>query len=847
MFEYCVYSLVQRSFSRWPTSGWLQGNSDSLCRCIELAAGSEHQFADGLDELKKLITRAGTLLDIRGSKRMHGCFGDMLGHEVGPQTSRMALVLLVIAFTMHSTISGASQIPTLGEIFDEDSLLTPRKIVQCWRYLLDEINCWPIFEIALNLVNCLDEHLAPLLFDWITESVAKLSGLSATTLHDLCGRVLQQLITERKSLAAFYTLPTSAALLGELAAGRLNYGRSSPTELKIADFACGTGTLLTATYQSLLRRYRYQGHDDKAIHSTMLENCLIAADIVPAATYLTASQLSAIHPAESFQRTQVYTMPYGEQSEGSALPLSLGSLDLTTSESSTALWGTGSAQVRGDHDDSLAELHLPDQSLDLVIMNPPFTRPTNHAVAEVPVPSFAGFSTSASEQKAMSQRLTQMRKKLTNPMGNGYAGLASNFLDLAHAKIRPGGTLAFVLPKTFLRGRSWQAARETLTKAYRDICLISIEATQQTQSAFSADTGLAEVLLIATRLGPYESSETSEALFVNLPTRPSSISEAVELAHRILHLENLQTGEVMLGDEHAFDYFRTPLENAGVAAVASLELATSMVPLTSGSLVSARTGASFELPLIALKQIGECGPVHRKIGSRGAKNPRGPFLIADPQPTPDFPVLWSHNAEIERQMSVHHDSRGVIRPGETDAALTIWKSATRLHFNLDFRLTSQSLSACMTPELTLGGRAWPSFTLFQEEWEKPVVLWANSTLGLLFHWWTGSRQQSGRANLTVSTLPDLLVLDPRELSSEQIERCGSLYDDLAERQMLRAKNAFRDETRHELDKRLLLEVLDLPEEAIDAVRHLCNQWCAEPSVSGGQSRLLSRGIKADAS
>ena len=34
---------------------------------------------------------------------------------------------------------------------------------------------------------------------------------------------------------------------------------------------------------------------------------------------------------------------------------------------------------------------IADASLDLVIMNPPFTRPTNHERSDEPVPSFAGF------------------------------------------------------------------------------------------------------------------------------------------------------------------------------------------------------------------------------------------------------------------------------------------------------------------------------------------------------------------------------------------------------------------------------------------------------------------------
>ena len=44
---------------------------------------------------------------------------------------------------------------------------------------------------------------------------------------------------------------------------------------------------------------------------------------------------------------------------------------------------------------------------DLVIMNPPFTRPTNHEKAEVPVPSFAGLGKTEDEQRAMAKRLAE--------------------------------------------------------------------------------------------------------------------------------------------------------------------------------------------------------------------------------------------------------------------------------------------------------------------------------------------------------------------------------------------------------------------------------------------------------
>ena len=75
---------------------------------------------------------------------------------------------------------------------------------------------------------------------------------------------------------------------------------------------------------------------------------------------------------------------------------------------------------------------------------------------------------------------------------------------------------------------------------------------------------------------------------------------------------------------------------------------------------------------------------------------------------------------------------------------------------------------CLTPEKCLGGRAWPNIVPGDERHEIPLLLWCNSTLGLLMHWWKGTRQQMGRSNMTITAIPDLPVLDPRTLTQEQI-------------------------------------------------------------------------------
>ena len=191
---------------------------------------------------------------------------------------------------------------------------------------------------------------------------------------------------------------------------------------------------------------------------------------------------------------------------------------------------TGKGAVADDPGGSIVEvLH---GSMDLVIMNPPFTRPTNHKTTGVPIPSFAGFRTKEDEQVKMSALLKEFKKGLSTPAGHGNAGLASNFIDLAHAKLRPGGILALVLPASFMQGKAWENARRLIHQHYEDILIVGIATDGSTDQAFSADTEMAEILLVATRKKDIE-KDLSDLFVVNILRRPQTQLEAVVMARRI--------------------------------------------------------------------------------------------------------------------------------------------------------------------------------------------------------------------------------------------------------------------------------------------------------------------------
>ncbi len=232
----------------------------------------------------------------------------------------------------------------------------------------------------------------------------------------------------------------------------------------------------------------------------------------------------------------------------------------------------------------------------------------------------------------------------------------------------------------------------------------------------------------------------------------------------------------------------------------------------------------------------------RSIGSLkgvnpGSKRPVGAFEIFPlGGGTSEYPILWKHDAPSGREsaMRVEPDHEGIPRPERRDKAVELWKTATRLHINRDFRLTSQPLAACRTPRPVLGGRAWPSFKLEELRDEPILCVWLNSTLGLLCRWLVSSRQQPGKAILTVSTLKHIPVLDPAALTVEQRNAFAVLYRRFELRLLLPANEAYHDTQRRLLDRWVLRILgLDAPAEA-RGLRLLRRQWCEEPSVHGGK-------------
>ncbi len=597
---------------RFPESGWLEGKAADLADLVRLVSVPQSAVDDAANFLQEGIDHGAEILDAEVDKLRPGIareIAGLLGMDNVAQTRRMACAIIANAMVFHERIAGMhDNIRPLRFVCGPGIANPQEQTLNAWADIL-KINYWPIFAIAKDILEQLPPDTARRLLDILRETTGKVNGTGVNNAHDLTGRVFQRLISDRKYLATFYTLPPSAALLARLAVAKLkapaavdsgfrrNDGEFDWSDagaiggLRIGDFACGTGALLSAVYEQIAARHEQAGGDAAAIHPVMMEEVLYGCDVMPSAIHITGSTLSGIQPETGFGQSRLYTMPYGRQDDGS---VKIGSLELLQSSSVMTLFNTSDPAMRtgsaGEETAAQVNVDVPDWGFDLVIMNPPFTRATNHegSHADVVNPAFAAFNASKSDMDDMGKRLNQLGK---NTCYHGNAGIASAFAALGHRKLKPGGVLALVLPLSAAAGLSWQGFRDMLAKDYTDLTVLSIAADGRDMS-FSSDTGMAECLVIA-RKCKAGIPPGKRARFASLRRRPAGFAPAKAIAGNITdagYVRELENGpyggtRLTIGDKLEGETLNAPAsESWGSVRLSDYSLAQTAYALSNSQL-----------------------------------------------------------------------------------------------------------------------------------------------------------------------------------------------------------------------------------------------------------------------
>lgn len=287
----------------------------------------------------------------------------------------------------------------------------------------------------------------------------------------------------------------------------------------------------------------------------------------------------------------------------------------------------------------------------------------------------------------------------------------------------------------------------------------------------------------------------------------------------------------------------------GLSRIADLSLAQTAFQLANMQriwLPGMESAESVGIPMTSVATIGVIGPIDRDVdGTTPTGGLRGPFTIEDVEPggAPTYPVLWAHDAQRERSMAFEGDTQGRPRRGSTaeeqsaiDAKVaSVWATASHCHCNRDFRFNSQSTGMQFTPRRTIGGRAWLSIRLSSRDKEMALVLWANTSMGLLLHWWHSTKQQPGRGSISKTLLQSLPILDVGVLGADQLDAAVQLFAALRGAELLPMHQMDEDPVREELDTEFCRSVLRLPESIIGPggqLDLLRRKLAREPSVRG---------------
>ncbi len=502
-------SVLEASALRW----WLHGTRGERLPDIRLRSGTPRDLADQLrvlplelEGVDRVVAAAGVVeygveqaaqqlaKHARLSRRIADIIAQTDQEKNRAAALRIGCLVVFNALAFQNRLSAEDgDVQMVGESWRNglDGLY------DAWRYICDNIDYVPVFELAADIIDTVRDGPSELHEAAIAPLIKAMEDTSRLEGHDLSGRLFHTLLTDAKFTGAYYTSVPAATLLARLVFQNWPKGvdwsdHEFPASLNVADLACGTGTLLMAVASEAERRHTEAGgQNSAALHKAMVEQALHGYDVQLSAVHFAATSLAMLNPHIQFDRMNLYVMPLGVEGGN----VSLGSLDFlgqdevavqyALSEDDAGIAVGQAERVSGGGSRGVEEgvtARLPD--LDLAIMNPPFTRP-----------SLLFGNLPASHRRRIQ---SELNRRLRNMQGSAIAGMGAAFVAAAAPKLRPSeGRLALILPVTVCTGSSWQQTRSLIERDFvLDMVIVSHDPQRWN---FSDSTDLSETLIIATR------------------------------------------------------------------------------------------------------------------------------------------------------------------------------------------------------------------------------------------------------------------------------------------------------------------------------------------------------------
>lgn len=790
-----------------PSSDWSGGSVQQLAEAVRQAPNSvadadkaAQMLSDGLDTA---VQGLGTPVRIALAKRLDLPRGKKTASDDGYFTAaKRGMLVVAMAMLFHHRVHEhlpseppddhqGDWPPLSAAECAADPTGTPQRFGDAWAAIL-KVDYKPVFETArvalFALPTAPDTALVIHQLAKVIEGIASsLHGMR----HDLLGRVFHRVLDTARYDGSFYTSTAAATLLAALAIREQDCDWSdvdAVAKLRICDPACGTGTLLMAAADRIralrMAESPTDEDDEAALALCLVEDVLWGYDINLTATHMAASALGMLSPKTQFNKMRVYRTYLGVYG---GVPY-LGSLEFLEGQARLIDWPQLSSQV----DDEIGA-QPPEQPppMDLVIMNPPFTRD-----------SLRHDQFSRKEELSLKQRETAMFADHKHRKAVHFSGSSTAFCVFAERLLREtSGTLAVILPSVIPTGPSGQGLREFLADQFHVDTIVSSHDPERIY--MSENTNIGEVLIVCRRWNSEEPKP--ETRVINLAENPSTPIAALDLLNSLANeksgsftVQNVDADRIAQGDWNAVNFFSPFLADAY----------HSMIEATSA------------MPLTEMSEVAHVGPAGQRI--------RDAYIRSDTPTASGRRALWDHKTTVTQSMRGQTDVYIEPKAPKKGLAEKYWDQRSRLLLALRLWLPGARVCAVALDQPTVGSRWAPCSPHDQSESTgKALAVYLNSSVGILSLLGGRDNRKPSYPQFSLDTLRSLRVPDFKQLGTEARDALAKTYDQLRDDVLLPLPQMNHDPIRHQLDEAVTAS-LGLDAEWVAQVRQSLSE---EPSVT----------------
>ena len=428
--------------------------------------------------------------------------------------------------------------------------------------------------------------------------------------------------------------------------------------------------------------------------------------------------------------------------------------------------------------------------MDLVIMNPPFTR---DSLRHDQFDKDAERRIKAREKAVLANQPYRAAARLS--------GSSSVFMVLGEHMTGERGTLAAVLPAMTLTGKSGADTRKYLAERFHIDTIIASHDPKRI--FFSENTTIGETLLVCRRNGQ------GETRVVNLARNPATPADALRLISQLDSgvtdmgtIQHVPPERIKAGDWYAVNFLSPAL------TAAFRELREWTVPLAPVGVAD------------ALTRRADVGPEGRRI--------RDSYRREDWPTEKGRRALWHHKTGVTQSMRAQTDSYIAPIPGKEHLADRYWEQRSRLLLPDRLRLNLARAAAVVLDEPALGSHWTPCRPADgSRETEMALCAYLNSSIGVLAMLAERDARVPDYPSFSLDALRALRVPDFRE-RAEARDALADACDRLKDATLAPFPQMAGDPVRRELDD-AVCAALSLDPEWVALVR---SELAREPSVTG---------------